>query len=184
MLGLEFEVRPAGVNEYLREDESPEAHVERLARAKAREVAEVRPGALVLGGDTVVAVEERILGKPVDRAHAVEMLLGLQGRSHVVHSGLALAAPGESLVSGVSSTRVDVRALDSDLVRAYVETGEPLDKAGSYGIQGRGAAIVREVRGDYHAVVGLPVALLVQLLERSGWRYEFGRLTPFSGSAP
>ena len=178
MLGLDFEVVPSGVAEHPRGSESPEGHVERLAGEKARAVAARRAGSLVLGGDTVVVFRGEILGKPGTREEAVEMLLRLEGRSHDVYSGLALVGQDGEVSSGVSVTRVTFRGLAPEEVEAYVDTGEPMDKAGSYGIQGLGASLVERLEGDYFTVAGLPVPLLVRLFERSGWRYAFGRLLP------
>ncbi len=185
-LGLAPEVRAADVDESLLPGEGPGAHVERLARAKAARVAAASDAGepeLVLAGDTVVVLEGAVLGKPRDPAHAEEMLLALAGREHEVWSGLAVAGPDGS-VSGAARAVVRFRPFDAALARAYVATGEPLDKAGAYGIQGMGAALVEEVRGDYYSVVGLPVGLLVSLLARAGWRYGFGRLEPLPDPAP
>ena len=167
MLGLSFEVRPAEV------PESAVAHVERLARDKAVSVSALHPGAAVLGGDTVVALGGEIFGKPSGPQDAEEMLLRLAGRTHTVASGLALVLPSGEVRSGVSTTEVTFRRFSREFARAYVATGEPLDKAGAYGIQGLGAALVTEIRGDYYCVVGLPVALLIELFEESGWEYSF-----------
>jgi len=173
MLGLAHEVVPAHVREEARRGEAPPVHVERLSRDKATAVAATRPDALVLGADTEVVLDGGVLGKPEDAAHAVDMLLRLRGRSHSVLSGLALALPGGGLHSRLDEARVSFRAFDRAEAEAYVATGEPLDKAGGYGIQGRGAALVSDIRGDYYTVVGLPVAGLVALLEVAGWRYTF-----------
>ena len=173
MLGLSFTVHPAAVSEDVRPGESAGAHVERLARAKATAVASSCPDALVLGGDTVVTLDGEILGKPSGPGQAEAMLLRLTGRTHTVASGLALALPSGDVYSGVSTTEVTFRPFSPEFARAYVATGEPLDKAGAYGIQGLGAALVTEIRGDYFCVVGLPVALLVRLFEESGWEYAF-----------
>ncbi len=173
MLGLSFTVHPSEVEETVRPEESAGAHVERLARDKATAVASSRPGAVVLGGDTVVTLDGEILGKPSGPEDARAMLLRLAGRTHSVASGLALALPSGEVLSGVSTTEVTFRPLSPEFVHAYVATGECLDKAGAYGIQGLGAALVTEIRGDYYSVVGLPVALLLRLLEESGWEYAF-----------
>jgi septum formation protein len=173
MLGLSFRVQPAAVPETVQAGESAEAHVERLARAKATAVASVCPDAVVLGGDTVVTLEGKILGKPSGPEEAEAMLLRLAGRTHTVASGVALALPSGDVRSGVSTTEVTFRDFSSEFAHAYVATGEPLDKAGAYGIQGLGAALVTEIRGDYYCVVGLPVALLLRLFEESGWEYAF-----------
>lgn len=178
MLALDHEVLPADVDEGLLPGEAPRAHVERLARAKALYVAARRPNALVLGADTVVALDDEVLGKPASQKDAVATLVRLAGRQHEVHTGLALAEPNGVTAVTTSSTRVRFRAFDDAVARRYVATGEPLDKAGSYGIQELGAALVDGVEGDYYTVVGLPVAALVRLLERAGWRYDFGSLAP------
>jgi septum formation protein len=157
--------------------ERPAEHVERLARAKAEALAELEPEALVVGGDTVVVDAGRVLVKPVDEADARAMLEGLSGGSHEVLSGIALAGP-HGIVSTVARTRVHMREYDPETVAAYVRTGEPMDKAGAYGIQGMGAALVARIDGDYYSVVGFPVGAFLDLLERAGWRSEFGTLTP------
>ncbi len=173
MLGLNFTVQPADVAETVQHQESAETHVERLARDKATAVASVCPDAVVLGGDTVVTLDGEILGKPSGPADAEVMLSRLSGRTHSVASGLALALPSGDLRSGVSTTEVTFRHFAPEVAHAYVKTGEPLDKAGAYGIQGLGAALVTGIRGDYYSVVGLPIALLLRLFEESGWEYTF-----------
>lgn len=178
MLGLAHEVVPAHADESLLPGEQPDAHVDRLARVKAETVARARPDALVLGGDTIVVLDGDVLGKPARRQEAVATLMRLAGRDHVVYSGLALVDPGGRTHSAVSRTRVRFRAFDEATARRYVGTGEPLDKAGSYGIQGFGAALVEAVDGDYFTVVGFPIPELMRLLELAGWRYAFGSLEP------
>jgi septum formation protein len=176
-LGLDPEIRPAEVDEAYRAGETPAAHVERLARTKAGVAAARDPSALVVGGDTVVVTDGRVLGKPKDTDDAVSMLVSLAGRSHEVLSGLALAG-AHGTVSAVARAEVRFRPFDREAARCYAETGEPLDKAGAYGIQGLGAALVDAVDGDYYCVVGFPVGAFLDLLVRAGWRYDFGRLTP------
>lgn len=181
MLGLTFQVMPAEVTESLLPGEDPREHVRRLATEKARAVAEERPDALVLAGDTVVVLDDEILGKPGDDPDAAEtMLLRLSGRTHRVLSALALAAPDRGVRTRVDWADVTFRGLSADEIRAYVKTGEPADKAGGYGIQELGAALVDSLSGDYYAVVGLSVVGLLALLEEAGWGYRFGSLKPVS----
>lgn len=175
-LGLAPTLMPSNVDEKYLPDETPEEHVERLARSKAQAVSMSEPGALVVGGDTVVVDGRRVMGKPRSTDEAVTMLAGLAGRRHEVFSALAIAGP-HGTVSGVARASVRFRKFDPATARRYVDTGEADDKAGGYGIQGRGAALVDAVDGDYYCVVGFPVSVFVQLLERAGWRYDFGTLT-------
>jgi septum formation protein len=173
MLGLRFDIIPAEVDETYRKGESAKPHTERLAREKALVVAAQRPDALVIGSDTVVVLDRRVLGKPRDPEHAVEMLMNLQGRLHRVETAVAISSPDGLLLSGVESVRVRFRTFDRTLAEEYVRTGEPLDKAGAYGIQGFGAAIVERIEGDYFAVMGLPIGLMLSLIRAAGWRYTF-----------
>jgi septum formation protein len=173
-LGIDHEVHAAHVDERPQPGESPEAHAERLARAKAAAVAGLLPGRWVLAGDTVVTLRGEILGQPRDEDHAVDMLLRLQGRAHRVVSALALVRPDPPRIfSGTQATEVRFHPFDRPRARAYVATGEPLDKAGAYGIQGKGAVLVEEITGDYTGVVGLPVPLLLDLLDVAGRPYRF-----------
>jgi septum formation protein len=177
MLGFEPEVHAPAVDESYLAGEEPGAHAERLAREKAGAVAAAWPDAVVIGSDTVVVLDGDVLGKPRDAAHAAEMLLRLQGRTHEVATGVAVASAG-ALWSAVERVEVRFRAFDAALARAYAATGEPLDKAGGYGIQGVGATLVEGIKGDYFAVMGLPLACTVRLLERAGWQYAFDGLQP------
>lgn len=170
-LGLEFSVRIPRVDESVSSQEDPAVAAERLARLKARSF--VADGALSIGCDTLVVHEGLTLGKPEGAAHAVEMLRRLHGAEHVVYTGVALAEPGR-VESAVEATRVWFRPLDALECEEYVATGEPMDKAGAYGIQGYGAAIVERIEGDYFNVMGLPCRLLLDLFRRFGWRYAFG----------
>lgn len=176
MLGLDFRVEAPRIRESVLPEESPREHVRRLATEKARAVAEDWPDALILAGDTVVVLEDEILGKPADAREAEGMLLRLSGRSHRVLTAQALAGSDRGVRTRLDSAEVTFRGLSADEVKAYVATGEPLDKAGAYGIQERGAALVASVSGDYYAVVGLSVVGLVALLEEAGWRYRSGSL--------
>ena len=173
MLGLTFDVLPADVDETQRLGEDPTAYAERLAREKALKVAARRPDALVVGSDTVVVVDGRVLGKPRDQADAVHMLMQLQDRAHTVSTGIAVGYDGSHAIASVESVDVAFRAFDERTARAYVMTGEPMDKAGAYGIQGYGATLVERIDGDFFAVMGLPIVRLVRLLEQLGWRYGF-----------
>jgi septum formation protein len=162
-IGVTFDVEVADVDE----GDDPRAN----AVDKARAVAARHRGedALVLGADTEVVVDGSVLGKPVDDAHAREMLRHLAGRTHSVVSAYALVdcATGDEVVRAVE-TDVTFRPLTDDDIDAYVATGEPLDKAGAYGIQGRGAVLVERIDGDYFTVVGLPLADLTVALRRFG----------------
>ena len=160
-----FEVRPADDVEGPRlAGECPADYARRSAELKAAAVSREAPEALVLGADTVVAVGDEVLGKPADPADAYRMLARLSGRSHWVHTGIGAAFGGRVLRSDVVSTEVFFRPLSSEEIAAYVETGEPLDKAGAYGIQGRGALLVERISGCYFTVVGLPLSRTRELL--------------------
>jgi septum formation protein len=176
-LGLEYSVQVPRVDESLLPGEGPAEAADRLARAKAG-AARV-DGALAIGCDTLVVHRGDILGKPVTRDDAVKMVCRLQSEEHVVYTGVALATP-ERVESAVEATRVWFRSLDAKECEEYVATGEPMDKAGAYGIQGFGAAIVERIEGDYFNVMGLPIQRLLELFRRFGWRYAFGHgLVPF-----
>ena len=179
MLGLSFRVVPAGVEERLGTVESPHGYVERLCREKALRVRAGHPDALVVGGDTVVVLHGRVIEKPEGPAAAVEMLTSLSGRTHRVYSGLAVAANGQ-VETRVARAGVTFRPVDRELIERYVETGEPFDKAGGYGIQGYGAALVDRIEGDYYTVVGLSVSAFVGLLPRVGLEYRPGGVVPLS----
>jgi len=166
-LGLTFEVVPAEIDESWHPGEAPIAHAERLAREKAGVIATRQPHALVIASDTIVVVDGEVLGKPRNRAHAIDMLGRLSGREHEVLSGVAVAW-GERIESGVESVRVRFRPISPVERAEYAATGEPLDKAGAYGIQGRGSALVSGIDGDYYAVVGLPITRLISLFGRFG----------------
>ncbi len=162
-IGLEFEVVVPAVDESRDADESPTAYVERLARTKAR--AGFRPGAVALGADTTVTVDAEVLGKPTDRAAGIAMLRRLSGRSHEVHTAVAVW-DGERLYSEVVTSEVWFRPISQPEAEWYWGTGEPADKAGGYGIQGLGAIFVERLEGSYSAVVGLPLEQTERLLRR------------------
>ena len=173
LVGITHEVRPADIDESLLAGEEPRVYAERLARTKAGAVE--APDALTIGSDTIVVVDGDVLGKPRDGAEAARMLRRLSGRSHIVITAVAVAWRG-TLVSDVEEVDVTFRSLSDDDVTAYIATGEPMDKAGAYGIQGFGATIVSRVNGDFFAVMGLPINRLVRLLEGLGLVYPFGPL--------
>ena len=165
--GVPFDVDTADVDDTPRDGEAPHDYVRRLAEAKARAVAVRHPARLVLGADTTVVVDGTILGKPVDAADAGDMLRRLSGRSHQVLTGVALVRDGRTVEVGVAVTDVWFAAMTEADIDAYVATGEPMDKAGAYGIQGRASCFVTRIDGSYSNVVGLPVALVHQWLRDS-----------------
>ncbi len=180
LIGIPHEVRPADIDETPFAGELPVPHSERLARGKAALVASREPGALVIGADTVVVVDDLILGKPVDDADARDMLHRLSGRTHMVYTAVAIARDG-AVDSAVEGVAVTFRALDAEDVEAYVATGEPADKAGAYGIQGFGSTLVDRIEGDFFAVMGLPLRRLVALCAAAGYGYRFGALEEKKG---
>lgn len=149
-------------------NEHPAAYAARMARLKAAAVAQMHPTAVVLGADSVVAVGETILGKPADAADAMRMLRLLSGRSHQVVTGCALFAPGREPEIFTVATDVTMGVVSEDRLAAYVATGEPMDKAGAYAIQGGAAAFVTTICGSYTNVVGLPLAEVVEVLRTWG----------------
>jgi septum formation protein len=170
MLGMDFTVHPSEAEAVLEDlPDEPEVRVRFLARQKARQVAEAYADALILGADTVVAVPGRILEKPSDRHEAVKMLRQLSGGWHQVYSGICLIdkATGREVVDSVK-TDVHFLPLTDAQIQSYVNTGEPLDKAGAYGIQGQAAVFIDEIHGCYYNVVGLPLARLAQILSGFG----------------
>ena len=173
LIGLSSEIVPPDIDESWHNGEAPAAHAERLAREKAAVIR--RSGAVVVAADTIVVLDGVILGKPKDAAEAASMLRRLSGREHVVHTAIAVAYRNDT-ASGVETTRVWIRHLDEGTILAYVATGEPMDKAGAYGIQGFGAVIVERIEGDYFTVMGLGLGRLVALLRDVGVVYRFGKL--------
>jgi septum formation protein len=160
--GLDFEVRIAGVDESLHSGESPRDYVTRLAIAKAR-AAQQHAGEILLGADTTVVVDGQILGKPANEPDALRMLRLIAGREHEVLTGVCLLR-GARVDARVSATTVAFLPMSNAEIAWYVATGEPMDKAGAYGIQGRVSRFVRGIQGSYANVVGLPVALVYEML--------------------
>jgi nucleoside triphosphate pyrophosphatase len=176
--GIPFRVQPADINETPLAGESPRHCAERLAREKALAVSQSRPQDYVLGADTIVVVDDAILGKPRDPDDAARMLRLLSGRMHAVITGVCLV--GKKVASSTARTEdpgwrtasqttlVTMRALSDDEIRGYVSSGEPMDKAGAYAIQGIASRWIPRIEGDYSNVVGLPVALVYAMLRESG----------------
>ena len=165
-LGLEFTVAAVDLEEAREAGETAEQMVLRLAIAKA-EAAEVEVGRIVIGSDTAVVLDSEVLGKPVDQDDAVATLMKLSGRRHSVITGVALRGP-HGVQTAMSSTDVRFREISQDEALAYWQSGEPCDKAGSYGIQGRGGIFVTTINGSYSGVMGLPVYETAQLLQAAG----------------
>lgn len=176
LIGIEHEVKPADLDESIRDGEKPHDYAERLARQKAELVDDgADPGHAVIGADTIVVIDDAVLGKPRDPKEAETMLRKLSGRTHTVITAVAVCRSGETW-SSVEEVSVTFRKLSRPEIKSYIATGEPMDKAGAYGIQGFGATIVDRIDGDYFAVMGLPLARLVRMLAEAGIRYDFGKL--------
>lgn len=167
-VGLSFVVDPSDVDEQVSGPVTPGELVEQLALRKARAVAVRHPGEPVLGADTIVVIDGEVLGKPSDREQAVAMLERLSGRTHQVMTGVALIQGDREIVSH-EETNVRFAPLTREQIHWYVETGEPVDKAGAYGIQGHAAALIESISGDYFTVVGLPLFRTVQMLSQIGY---------------
>ncbi|MGA8618547.1 MAG: Maf family protein [Candidatus Sulfotelmatobacter sp.] len=178
--GIQFRVQPADINETLRAGESPQVCAERLAQEKAMAVFHSQPQNYVLGADTIVVIDDVILGKPRDANDAARMLRLLSGRAHAVITGVCLVSPVASesnsipksqkpiLTTASETTRVTVCDISDDEIRDYIATGEPMDKAGGYAIQGMASRWIPRIEGDYTNVVGLPVALVYAMLREQG----------------
>jgi septum formation protein len=174
MLRIPFRVIAPDVDEHVLPGEKPDAYVSRLSRAKAQAVVSLAPKDIVLAADTTVVIENSILGKPESPEDAVHMLERLQGRTHEVLTSIAVAENGR-LEQALDVSRVTFRPNDRRTLEEYVATGEPLDKAGAYAIQGLGAPLIERVEGDFFGVMGLPLRLALDLLARFGRPYRFTR---------
>jgi len=174
MLGIPHRVDPAHLDEDPRENETPRLYALRLAQEKAIEVSRRNAGQLVLAADTVVVLGTELLGKPSSAEDARQMLTRMSGRRHDVVTGVVLT-DGTRVMDRLDVTAVWFRDLTTEVIRGYVATGDPLDKAGSYGIQGCGAVLVDRIEGDYFGVMGLPLRLVVELLAEAGIPYRFTR---------
>jgi septum formation protein len=165
--GIAFSVRPADIDEFPLAGESARACAERLAREKARAVHKLHPEDFVLGADTIVVVKDIMLGKPRDGDDARRMLRTLSGREHSVITGVSLVGPAGE-VTVCETTGVTMSEISGDEIRDYIATGEPMDKAGAYAIQGIASRWITRIEGDYTNVVGLPVARVYSMLRDSG----------------
>ena len=166
LLGLfvpEFEIVVSGCEEFVPEGTPAEKVPALLAEQKALAVLKIRPDDIVIGSDTVVVLNDEIFGKPKDESHAHTMLRALSGKKHFVYTGVAVAEKG-SVRSFVQKTEVEFYELSDETIDNYIATGEPMDKAGAYGIQGKGSVLVKEITGDYFNVMGLPVAETARFL--------------------
>lgn len=166
--GLSFEICPADLDEARQAGESATDLVQRLALAKANHVQRQQPTYWVLGADTIVALDDEVLGKPTDRQDAMSMLKRLSGRRHQVLSAIALVGPAQWRQQALSVSVVEFAALSADWIQRYVDSGEPMDKAGAYAIQGWAATRVVKLEGSYSGVMGLPLYETAQLLEAAG----------------
>ncbi len=168
-LGLPFTVQASNADETVAEGLTPAQIVEELSLRKAKATAATLKQGLVIGSDTIVVLDGQVLGKPADQREAFRMLASLQGREHFVYSGVAMVdAKTNQVEVAHSMTKVFIRSLTEREITAYINTGEPMDKAGSYAIQGLGATLVEGIVGDYFTVVGLPLQLTARLLTRFG----------------
>ena len=163
LLRVSFEVRPADIDEAMDPNLPPQQEVARVSKLKA-EATPCESGDVVIAADTIVVLQDKVLGKPADKADAIATLRALSGRDHQVMTGITVLRDGKA-VTHTEITDVQFRPLTEDEILRYVETGEPMDKAGSYGIQGYAAPFVEGIRGDYYNVMGLPVCRLQQMLQ-------------------
>jgi septum formation protein len=166
----DFEIIPSSVEEILQPGLSPRENAIAIARLKAVDVARSHPGHYVIGADTIVVLDDEIIGKPKDAADACNILKRLSGRRHQVMTGVVIV--NSERVEDVGVSEVDIRPLNEEEISRYVATGEPLDKAGAYAIQGEGASIVASYSGSYSNIVGLPLDTVKAMLEQGG--YKFG----------
>lgn len=167
-IGVDFRIVVADIEEIPLPDEKPDAFVLRMAREKALEVmARETPGLPVLGSDTAVILDGRILGKPVDRNEAVAMLQSLSGRTHEVFSAVVVAVSRAEIYEVLNVTRVTFSNMELPWIEAYCDTGDPMDKAGAYGVQGKAAEKISRIEGSFYGVMGLPLYETAQLLRRA-----------------
>ena len=168
-IGVAYRVQPADIDESPLEGEAPEPYTLRIARGKVETGALDRfDGEIVLGADTSVVVGDEMLGKPTDEGQAFEMLRMLSGNTHQVYTAVAVMDPNGAIESVLSISDVEFAAMDDEWIRAYIATGEPMDKAGSYGIQGWAGCQIRRVSGSYSSIMGLPLFETARLLGNAG----------------
>ena len=158
-----FDIIPSDADETLPEGAIPAECAVEIARRKVFDIKEKNPDCLIIGADTIVVYEDKILGKPRDEEDAYRMLSFLSGKTHSVYTGLVVSS-GEKTLSFAEETRVTFRELSAEMIKNYIATGEPMDKAGAYGIQDKGSLLVEKINGDYFNVVGLPVCRLAKML--------------------
>lgn len=168
-LGVNFQSEPSPVEEVILPDQSPEENALRVARDKALWAARHHEGAFVLGADTLVSLNGDIVGKPVDEEDARRILKQLSGREHRVITGVVLVNPDLELFEQAVTSKVTLKSLTEDEISLYIRSGEPMDKAGAYAIQGRGSALVTSYEGSYSNIVGLPLETVEDLLKRAGY---------------
>lgn len=167
--GIQLEVCPANICEDRRPGEPAQQYALRLAQEKAQKIAQQFAEQFVLGADTIVVVDEEVLGKPQDSEDAAHMLRLLSGRAHLVITAVSLIAPGKAPNTRSMTTKVCFRPLDENEIQQYISSGEPRDKAGAYAIQGGAAPWVVSLEGDYSNVVGLPMPLVAEMLHTAGF---------------
>ena len=163
-VNLSFSIKPSRVEEKVNMEDTPEDIVVSLATQKAEDVFKRFPDSVVLGADTIVVHNDRILEKPVDHKNAREMLERLSGQTHFVYTGVSIVSE-EKNISFYEKTEVEFYSLSEEEISSYIKSGDPFDKAGGYGIQGIGATLVKKINGDYFTVVGLPIAKVVRALK-------------------
>ncbi|MGP3738596.1 Maf family protein [Bacillus altitudinis] len=171
LAGFSYDIQASDLKEEINRNLSPAENVQWLAEQKANDIQKIHPKAVIIGADTIVAIDGKCLGKPKDKKDAASMLQLLSGKTHQVLTGVTIQSENRK-ETFYEQTDVTFWPLTQDEIDRYIETGEPLDKAGSYGIQGKGALFVQKIDGDYFSVVGLPIAKTVRVLETFG-------ITPF-----
>ncbi len=164
-----FDIVPSGIEETA--SGTPRQQALKLACDKAQDVAKYHPDAVVIGADTLVVIDKKVLGKPIDKQDAVLMLKALSGRTHKVYTGVAVVYGNETF-TGCEVTSVTFDTLTDDEIAEYIKTGEPMDKAGAYGIQGFGGKFIKRVDGCYFNVMGLPLNLLYGMLKKLNWNQK------------